>query len=110
MARVPGAQRQQRQRARYLLAGERAAGVQANLGARGAVLPTSQVIVVGGGLAGGSAANRALDCGGRTVPLDESSFCGGDSAKATSGINSAKADLMGYSTSISTGGASRAKN
>jgi len=54
-----------------------------------AVFPASQVIVVGGGLAGMSAANQALECGGKTVLLDKSSFCGGNSTKATSGINGA---------------------
>ena len=43
-----------------------------------AVFPASQVIVVGGGLAGMSAANQAVECGGRTVLLDKSSFCGGN--------------------------------
>jgi len=52
-----------------------------------AVFPASQVIVVGGGLAGMSAANQTIECGGRVVLLDKSSFCGGNSTKATSGIN-----------------------
>merc|ERR1711972_141789 len=46
-------------------------------------------IVVGGGLAGMSAANQTIECGGKTVLLDKSSFCGGNSSKATSGINGA---------------------
>merc|ERR1712008_236587 len=46
-------------------------------------------IVVGGGLAGMSAANTVLECGGKVVLLDKSSFCGGNSTKATSGINGA---------------------
>jgi len=54
-----------------------------------AVFPANQVIVVGGGLAGMSAANQAVECGGKTVLLDKSSFCGGNSTKATSGINGA---------------------
>merc|ERR1711966_518997 len=54
-----------------------------------AVFPAGQVIVVGGGLAGMSAANQTLEMGGRTVLLDKSSFCGGNSTKATSGINGA---------------------
>jgi flavocytochrome c len=54
-----------------------------------AVFPANQVIVVGGGLAGTSAANQVVECGGRTVLLDKSSFCGGNSTKATSGINGA---------------------
>merc|ERR1719350_2506058 len=44
-------------------------------------------IVVGGGLAGVSAANTVLENGGKTVLIDKSSFCGGNSTKATSGIN-----------------------
>jgi len=51
--------------------------------------PANQVIVVGGGLAGMSAANQTIECGGKTVLLDKSSFCGGNSSKATSGINGA---------------------
>jgi flavocytochrome c len=53
------------------------------------VFPANQVIVVGGGLAGMSAANTVIEQGGRTVLLDKSSFCGGNSTKATSGINGA---------------------
>lgn len=49
----------------------------------------SQVIVVGGGLAGMSAAHTILEQGGRVVVLDKSPFCGGNSTKATSGINAA---------------------
>merc|ERR1719201_3234459 len=36
-----------------------------------------------------SAANTAVECGGRAVLIDKSSFCGGNSTKATSGINGA---------------------
>merc|ERR1719199_2418574 len=46
-----------------------------------------QVVVVGGGLAGVSACNTVVENGGRTVLIDKSSFCGGNSTKATSGIN-----------------------
>merc|ERR1719476_841190 len=53
------------------------------------VHPANQAIVVGGGLAGMSAANTVLECGGRTLLVDKSSFCGGNSTKATSGINGA---------------------
>jgi flavocytochrome c len=53
------------------------------------VFPANQVIVVGGGLGGMSAANQVVECGGKTVLLDKSSFCGGNSTKATSGINGA---------------------
>merc|ERR1712139_711207 len=48
-----------------------------------------QAIVVGGGLAGMAAANTVLENGGRVVLIDKSSFCGGNSTKATSGINGA---------------------
>jgi len=54
-----------------------------------AVFPANQVIVIGGGLAGMSAANQVVECGGKTVLLDKSAFCGGNSTKATSGINGA---------------------
>merc|ERR1719215_139435 len=47
------------------------------------------VIVVGGGLAGVSACNTVVENGGKTVLIDKSSFCGGNSTKATSGINGA---------------------
>merc|ERR1719236_126583 len=50
----------------------------------------TKAIVVGGGLAGMSAANTVLENGGRVVLLDKSSFCGGNSTKATSGINGAE--------------------
>merc|ERR1712151_692713 len=49
----------------------------------------SQAIVVGGGLGGMSAANTVLENGGKVVLLDKSSFCGGNSTKATRGINGA---------------------
>lgn len=52
-----------------------------------ATFPGHQVIVVGGGLAGFSAANTVLENGGRVVLLDKMAFCGGNSTKATSGIN-----------------------
>merc|ERR1719428_2498418 len=48
-----------------------------------------QAVVVGGGLAGVSACNTVLENGGRVVLIDKSSFCGGNSTKATSGINGA---------------------
>eukprot|EP00438_Fugacium_kawagutii_P031208 Skav220803 [mRNA] locus=scaffold150:417785:422163:+ [translate_table: standard] len=50
----------------------------------------AQAIVVGGGLAGVSAANTVLECGGKVVLVDKSAFCGGNSTKATSGINGAE--------------------
>lgn len=49
----------------------------------------AQVIVVGGGLAGMSAAHTVVENGGRVVVIDKSPFCGGNSTKATSGINAA---------------------
>jgi len=58
--------------------------------AMAAVFPTQQAIVVGGGLAGMSAANTVLENNGRVVLIDKSAFCGGNSTKATSGINGAE--------------------
>jgi len=52
-----------------------------------AVFPANQAIVVGGGLAGFSAAHTVLEHGGKCLLLDKSPFCGGNSTKATSGIN-----------------------
>jgi len=52
-----------------------------------AVFPATQAIVVGGGLAGVSACNTIVENGGRVILLDKSSICGGNSTKATSGIN-----------------------
>lgn len=49
----------------------------------------TQVIVVGGGLAGMSAAHTVLEQGGNVLLIDKSPFCGGNSTKATSGINAA---------------------
>ena len=48
-----------------------------------------QVIVIGGGLAGLSAAHTVLEHGGRVMLLDKCPFLGGNSTKATSGINGA---------------------
>jgi flavocytochrome c len=48
-----------------------------------------QVIVVGGGLSGLSAAHTVLEHGGKVLLLDKNPFCGGNSTKATSGINAA---------------------
>jgi len=48
-----------------------------------------QVIVVGGGLSGLSCAHTVLERGGRVLLLDKNSFLGGNSTKATSGINGA---------------------
>jgi len=49
----------------------------------------ARVIVVGGGLAGLSAAHSVLERGGRVLVLDKKEFLGGNSVKATSGINGA---------------------
>jgi flavocytochrome c len=49
----------------------------------------SQVIVVGGGLAGLSAAHTVLEAGLKAVVIDKNAFFGGNSTKATSGINGA---------------------
>lgn len=48
-----------------------------------------QVIVVGGGLAGLSAAHTAMERGSRVLVVDKNPFFGGNSTKATSGINGA---------------------
>ncbi|KAF5386138.1 hypothetical protein D9615_002340 [Tricholomella constricta] len=49
----------------------------------------AQVIVVGGGLAGLSAAHTLLERGANVLMLDKQGFMGGNSTKATSGINGA---------------------
>ena len=54
----------------------------------------STVIVIGGGLAGMTAASTVLENGGKVVILDKSAFCGGNSIKATSGINGAGTKLQ----------------
>jgi succinate dehydrogenase/fumarate reductase flavoprotein subunit len=53
-----------------------------------------QVIVVGGGLAGLSCAHTVLERGGRVLLLDKSPFLGGNSTKATSGINGANTNTQ----------------
>ncbi|KAF4708070.1 hypothetical protein FOZ62_019172, partial [Perkinsus olseni] len=55
--------------------------------ATGRTEPRKPSIVVGGGLAGFSAANTILERGGEVILIDKSAFCGGNSSKATSGIN-----------------------
>ena len=50
---------------------------------------SSKTIIVGGGLAGLSAAHTVLERGGSVLVLDKSAFLGGNSTKATSGINGA---------------------
>ncbi|ORY07222.1 fumarate reductase, partial [Basidiobolus meristosporus CBS 931.73] len=49
----------------------------------------NKVIVVGGGLSGLSAAHTVYEAGGNVLVIDKSSFFGGNSTKATSGINGA---------------------
>ncbi|KAI7248342.1 hypothetical protein KC335_g18404, partial [Hortaea werneckii] len=48
-----------------------------------------RVIVVGAGLSGLSAAHTIYLAGGNVVLLDKNNFMGGNSTKATSGINGA---------------------
>ncbi|WWD21481.1 hypothetical protein CI109_105967 [Kwoniella shandongensis] len=50
---------------------------------------SNKVIIVGGGLSGLSAAHTVLERGGNVILLDKNSFMGGNSTKATSGINGA---------------------
>jgi flavocytochrome c len=50
---------------------------------------SNQIIIVGGGLAGLSAAHTVLEHGGNVLVIEKSSFMGGNSTKATSGINGA---------------------
>ncbi len=45
------------------------------------------MIIVGGGLAGLSAAHTIIERGGRALVIDKKDFLGGNSVKATSGIN-----------------------
>ncbi|ORC84661.1 NADH-dependent fumarate reductase [Trypanosoma theileri] len=47
----------------------------------------ARVIVIGGGLAGLSAAIEAASCGAQVILMEKESKLGGNSAKATSGIN-----------------------
>ena len=49
----------------------------------------NQIIVVGGGLAGLSAAHTAMERGASVILVDKNPFMGGNSTKATSGINGA---------------------
>ena len=49
----------------------------------------AQVIVVGGGLSGLSAAHTLVERGANVLVLDKNPFFGGNSTKATSGINGA---------------------
>ncbi|KAI7865853.1 FAD binding domain-containing protein [Spinellus fusiger] len=49
----------------------------------------NQIIVVGGGLSGLAAAHTVIEQGGNVLLLDKNPFFGGNSTKATSGINGA---------------------
>jgi flavocytochrome c len=69
----------------HLLGSAGVAGLAANKTAHTA----AQVIIVGGGLSGLSCAHTVLERGGRVLLLDKNSFLGGNSTKATSGINAA---------------------
>lgn len=51
------------------------------------VFPSNPIIVVGGGLAGLSAAHEVYLRGGNVVLIDKQGFLSGNSGKATSGIN-----------------------
>jgi len=53
------------------------------------IMPAPRTIVVGGGLSGLSAAHTILERGGSVLVLDKQGFFGGNSTKATSGINGA---------------------
>ncbi|KAJ8085840.1 hypothetical protein PM082_004659 [Marasmius tenuissimus] len=52
------------------------------------------VVVIGGGLAGLCASHTALDAGARVVLLDKKPSMGGNSVKASSGINGAATDAQ----------------
>ncbi|KAI3402962.1 OSM2 [Candida oxycetoniae] len=52
-------------------------------------LPKNPIVIVGGGLAGLSAAHQVYLRGGNVVLLDKQGFLSGNSGKATSGINGA---------------------
>lgn len=52
-------------------------------------VPSNAVIIVGGGLSGLSAVHQIIMNGGNTILLDKQKFIGGNSTKATSGINGA---------------------
>jgi flavocytochrome c len=57
--------------------------------ALGTVSAPAEVIVIGGGLAGMAATLTLLDRGARVVMVDKQPFLGGNSGKASSGINAA---------------------
>jgi len=49
----------------------------------------NQTIVIGAGLSGMSACHTVLERGGKVLLLERNAFGGGNSTKATSGINGA---------------------
>jgi len=51
--------------------------------------PSEKAIIIGGGLAGFAAAHTIAQAGGRALLLDKSPYTGGNSVKASSGINGA---------------------
>ena len=51
---------------------------------------STKVIVIGGGLSGLSSAHTVIEHGGTVLLLDKNPFCGGNSTKATSGINASE--------------------
>lgn len=55
----------------------------------GLSIQMAQIIVIGGGLSGLSAAHTCLERGARVLVIDKNPFFGGNSTKATSGINGA---------------------
>ena len=59
---------------------------------RAAQLQTLPVAVIGGGLSGLTASLRLLEAGFHVVLVDKRDFLGGNSAKASSGINGCKTD------------------
>jgi flavocytochrome c len=56
---------------------------------KGIAIKMNQVIIVGGGLGGMSAAHTVLEKGIKVCVIDKAAFFGGNSTKATSGINGA---------------------
>ena len=58
------------------------------------VFPAQQVIVIGGGLAGLSAAIRVLQEGGSVLVLESRHLCGGSSTLCMSGINLAGTEVQ----------------
>jgi succinate dehydrogenase/fumarate reductase flavoprotein subunit len=61
---------------------------------------TADVVVVGGGLAGLTAALTLLDRGARVLLIEKSGFVGGNSVWASSGINGVDVELEGNPDSV----------